>query len=59
MAGESVISSKWARDDDINRMIRSLPNWTMLRQGMRSKVGDDEGVGKHGLYAKVSGSLCV
>ncbi len=53
MGGEAVVSSKWARDEDINRMIRSLPNWTMLRQGMRSKVADEEYVGKHALYAKV------
>ena len=26
-----IISAQWAKDDDINRFLRSLPNWVSLR----------------------------
>ena len=56
MTQEVIVSSKWAKDEDINRMIRSLPNWMMLRQSSRSKVVEEEGGGagkRDALYAKV------
>lgn len=54
---ESVISSKWARDEDINRMIRSLPNWMKLRQGGKGKGWGDED-GNISIYTRESETLC-
>lgn len=49
VAQETVISSKWARDKDINRMIRSLPSWAKLYEAGRATLAeqDDEGMSIH------------
>ena len=41
-----IISAQWAKDDDINRFLRSLPNWVSLRAaaGDQSKVESPEAV---------------
>ncbi|KAL5471350.1 hypothetical protein EMCRGX_G029456 [Ephydatia muelleri] len=50
---EAVTSSKWARDEDISRMIRSLSSWGKLQQTNKSKLidGDDK---QHNHYSKES-----
>ena len=42
-----IISAQWAKDDDINRFLRSLPNWVSLRAAAGadpSKVESPEAV---------------
>lgn len=39
-----VISASWAKDDDISRLLKSLPNWTNMAQPkqLRPKREDEE-----------------
>ena len=32
LSGSRIISSTWVRDEDINRLIMSMPNWMKLKQ---------------------------
>lgn len=50
---QETVSSKWARDEDISRMIRSLSSWGKLQQTNKAKLidGDDK---QHNHYSKES-----
>lgn len=39
-----VISASWAKDDDISRLLKSLPNWLSMAQPkqLRPKREDEE-----------------
>lgn len=39
-----VISASWAKDDDISRLLKSLPNWMNMAQPkqLRSKREEEE-----------------
>lgn len=39
-----VISASWAKDDDISRLLKSLPNWTNMAQPkqLRPKREEEE-----------------
>lgn len=37
-----IISATWAKDEDISRFLRSLPNWTNLQNWKENKGGDYE-----------------
>ncbi|CAM9367478.1 exocyst complex component 4 isoform X1 [Lampetra fluviatilis] len=38
-----VISASWAKDDDITRLLKSLPNWTNLAQAKQPRARGQQG----------------
>ena len=54
----SVVSAVWARDGDINRLLRSMASWNRhtspSSQGVRVAHEAPPGIGKDSMYAKVS-----